>query len=107
MTSDLAVIVRNYLESLGNTPDEVHQTLKDKGIKGRRASASRCPISNAVHQHVKMDTYVTHTDTLVVDPELSPDVNDRNLVVNPWPVAEFIAAFDLRQYPDLDEEAQS
>lgn len=40
--------LRQFLESLGDTPDEIAARLKRWGIKGRRKSYSSCPIANAL-----------------------------------------------------------
>lgn len=42
MTSESA---RLLLESLGDTPEKVAQSLKDRGIRGVRYSLHRCPIA--------------------------------------------------------------
>lgn len=98
--------VREYLLSLGKTPDQVAETLQAQGIKGYRASADSCPLAKALNAHYGegVQAFVTHTDvTLACDP-VGLDGNDEHMIVNPLQVADFISLFDSGKYPELDKE---
>lgn len=98
--------VREYLLSLGGTPNQVAETLQAQGIRGYRASADSCPIAMALNNHygAGVQAFVTHTDvTLAYDP-VGSDVNYEHMVVNPLQVADFISLFDSGKYPELDKE---
>src|SRR5262245_2352037 len=43
------------LASLGDTPDKVARSLRDKGIKGKQGSGSRCPIQRFLASVITID----------------------------------------------------
>lgn len=95
-----------YLASLGKTPDEVANSLRQQGVKGLVQSSYYCPILNGIYKAcpnywsglrisngVKIDGhwsyYASLNDSQICDPVL------------PQPVMDFIGRFDSGEYPDL------
>lgn len=95
--------VREYLLSLGDTPDQVAQTLQAQGIKGRRGSSCFCPLAVALNNRYgeSAQAFVSHTDVMLYD---GPESANNYLVVNPLQIADFVEAFDRGIYPELDKE---
>lgn len=98
--------VSDYLNSLGNTADEVAESLRRQGIKGIVGSPCKCPIINAIYTACpdywsglrivngsKTGDHwwycATLNDCQIMDPTL------------PQPVMDFIGEFDDNKYPDL------
>jgi hypothetical protein len=98
--------ISDCLKSLGNTADEVAESLRKQGIKGIVASSCHCPILNAIYtacpdywsglriingsKHGDHWSYTaTLNDCQITDPTL------------PQPVMDFIGEFDSGKYPDL------
>jgi len=98
-----------YLASLGNTPDEVADSLRKQGVKGLVRSSRNCPVINGIyractniwpglrigngyklsdgeHWHYS----ATYNDCQIMDPSL------------PLPVMDFIGKFDTGDYADLE-----
>lgn len=85
------------LARMGNTPDEVAETLRKASIKGIPCNAEECPIANYTSKQCGCDVWVGYNRC---GPELSSDTFDM-----PKPVREFIDTFDGRRaYQDLIEE---
>lgn len=100
--------IRTYLASLGNTADEVAESLRRQGIKGQRHSRSSCPILNGIYQACpnywtglriygrgkkpdgSYSYWATLEDFQIMDPTL------------PQPVINFIGEFDSGNYADLE-----
>lgn len=98
--------ITEYFKSLGHTPDEVANSLRAQGIKGKIQSPCFCPILNGLYKScpnywsglkiygsstVKgKHTYkATLDDCQITDPIL------------PDPVIQFLGEFDQGKYPDL------
>jgi hypothetical protein len=85
------------LEALGATRQQVAKTLFDSEDYGHRGSCGRCPV--AVHLERQLGVAVSVGD-LEVSLHLGPN---RLLNVDlPDPVVQFVAYFDLGEYPLLD-----
>jgi hypothetical protein len=99
--------IGDYLKSLGNTADEVAESLREQGIKGVKLSKCHCPILNAIYKAcpdywsglriVNGNKCGDHwhysaslDDCQIMDPSL------------PQPVMDFIGEFDSGKYPDLE-----
>lgn len=100
--------IKEYLTSLGNTSEEVAESLRKQGVKGLRRSKCKCPIINGIYQAVPnywsglnivngcklaegdWSYYATLNDCQILDPDL------------PKPVMNFIGDFDEGKYPDLE-----
>lgn len=95
--------VRDYLLSLGSTPDQVAETLQAQGIKGYRASADSCPLAHALNAHYGegVQAFVTHTDVTLARYPVASDANNDYLIVNPLQIADFVSLFDSGEYPEL------
>lgn len=91
-----------FLQSLGNTSQEVADSLRRLGVKSKKPfdAASycyNCPIAVAVNEHsngwggikVSQNGYLTYSDSQIMDPKTTPAVQ--------W----FIQDFDKGLYPDL------
>lgn len=100
--------LNEYLTSLGSSADEVAESLRQQGVKGRRGSSRRCPILNGIYKACpdywsgliivngrKKDDgnwsyYAALRDSQIMDPTL------------PQAVMNFIGNFDEGKYPDLE-----
>jgi len=99
--------IHEYLSSLGNSANEVAESLRKQGVKGKRKSACACPILKGIYKacpnywsgleisggHLRADGWHYHVslnDSQIVDPTL------------PQPVMNFIGNFDTGKYPDLE-----
>lgn len=100
--------INEYLTSLGNTSEEVAESLRKQGVKGLIRSKCKCPILNGIYQALpnywsglqivngyklaegNWKYYATLNDDQILDPVL------------PKPVMNFIGDFDEGKYPDLE-----
>jgi hypothetical protein len=82
------------LQSLGATSDEVADSLRASGSKGRRDSFLRCPLAVYLHRHGFADAMVG-LDSVAL-PAAGADWP------LPSPCASFVALFDRGYYPDLE-----
>jgi hypothetical protein len=102
--------LKDYLTSLGNTSEEVAESMRKANVKGKRCDLRMCPILNAIYtgpikdkvwsgliihggkkdKEGKRHYNATYNDCQIMDPQL------------PRPVQDFIADFDDGKYPDLE-----
>jgi len=96
----LADEVKAYLSSLGTTPNEVAESLKQKGIKGKKCNSYYCPIAWSLH-HKYPGSYVAvgGTSTYLA---LS-NGGERVDVIHSECIEKFILMFDIGSYPFLKE----
>lgn len=94
--------VREALEALGSTSDEVAQSLRDKGITGNPSDSRTCPVSNLIrkilHGNYVIDVGGVWASWHPVNPTSSAEFLRIHL---PTPTATFICRFDLGVYADL------
>lgn len=103
----MSVKLSEYLKSLGNTPDEVADSLRRQGIKGVKESTYHCPILNAIYKAcpdywsgLKITNGDKHGDHWYYHAGLDDcQIMDPSL---PQPVMDFIGKFDCGEYPDLE-----
>lgn len=80
------------LERLGNTPDEIAESLSVKQIKGSKREPHSCPIAQYLRgQYPRAKISVCHDMVRLDDVVMSP----------PKPVRDFIHGFDMGDYPNL------
>lgn len=102
--------ITDYLASLGDTPEEVAESLRKQGVKGKKKSKCHCPILNGIYQacpdywpglrivngsklsNGSWSYYATLDDSQIMNPRL------------PQSVMDFIGAFDAGEYPDLEAQ---
>lgn len=101
------MLITEYLTSLGTTSEEVANSLRQQGVKGKKRSCKLCPILNGLYQACpdfwpglkiqggdKAGDHwyysATFNDCQICDPTL------------PAPVMDFIGDFDGGKYPDLE-----
>jgi hypothetical protein len=102
--------LKEFLASLGNTPDEVADWMRKNGIKGVKKNCRLCPVLNAIYSEHGVDCWSgliisggskvgdswfyssTYDDDQIMDPSL------------PQPVMDFVGRFDNDVYPDLVAE---
>jgi hypothetical protein len=84
------------LEALGATRQQVAKTLFDSEDYGHRGSCGRCPV--AAHLQRQLGVAVSVGDLEV---SLHLPGGDRRVDL-PEPVAQFVARFDIGEYPLLD-----
>lgn len=96
------VVIRVKLQLLGLTADEVADSLRVAGVKGKRVSTISCPVVTYLRR--KLPGYAIYATQSVVDwaPIDSPPLSGiGETVMIPPPVRDFIKRFDLGDYPDL------
>lgn len=100
--------IREYLSSLGNSSEEVAESLRKQGVKGYRKSVYACPILQGIYKAcpnywsgLEINGGIKNFDgswryraslhdSQIVDPTL------------PQPIMNFIGDFDTGKYPDLE-----
>lgn len=87
--------VLDQLESLGDTADDVFDTLEQLNIKGKRGVAHSCPISNYM-------TYLNGRHGFSVYDHLYWDTQQYDVVKVPKQVFKFLCSFDDGKYPELE-----
>jgi hypothetical protein len=85
-------MVAYQLGLLGDNPVKIAKKLKKKGIKGRRYTASKCPITNYL-----IDSFGGE----FTSSGLYIEGGEERLLKTPKPIAEFILAFDKFEFPEL------
>lgn len=89
--------VLQLLRDLGSDADVVAQSLRAKGIQGRKRVGCECPIAHyLLHQGVPQP--IIAPDKVVYGPEEATVADE---VLLPEAVKDFVFAFDLDCYPDL------
>jgi hypothetical protein len=89
----------HILQSLGKTAAEVVAALRAKGVRGAPNTIRQL---NPIVRYVQTQV-AEPCDIRVVDTKLTirfPDGRHQEVTI-PQPVAEFLDAFNLGQYPDL------
>lgn len=93
--------IYSFLESLGDSSEEVRQSLLQLGIKGDHHAHS-CPIANALAQELNEGKYgvtgylVTHSGKTKFLKKF------RHLdIVAPKAIKDFVGNFDIGLYPEL------
>lgn len=95
----LAVQVRELLAELGNTPDEIAETLRRLSITGDRYLSNSCPVANYLNL-----TTAVHDDRCYVSfSSVRLRGSGRYVAAVPPPVATFARLFDAGDYRDLVE----
>ena len=116
--------IEEFLKSLGNSSEEVANSLEKMGIKGECYNADFCPITKAIYQKfpkiskglrtlykitypryvstVYNDIYVRGSTTIVVTWD---DVQTIDPVC-PKAVVDFVKEFDIKKYPRLIGKTQ-
>ena len=100
--TDIETRVRELLDALGSTTDQIAASLKAKGIKGLLGHGCSCPIYNyLVGEGVPVRE--VDSDQVTVEPP-APDA-PLVLVDLTDSVSDFVWSFDLGRYPELVETA--
>jgi len=98
------------LEALGNSPDEVAETLLSNGVHGVPRDNHSCAVARYMSVVVGSEPSVRSVTVGPCSMMISlvrPDDNrpaGRLQVQLPKPVRDFVAAFDDRQYPMVTQE---
>lgn len=96
--------IEGLLECLGNSAEEVRETLADWGFKGVPGILNGCPVEKYLEQHGWVVS-VTEDDVHVLIPWAKWD---KWLEVPlPQAVVEFLDAFHEGCYPELVEERET
>src|SRR5262245_46398707 len=90
--------LRQDLENLGATAEEVAATLAKDGCKGQRRQAWNCPVSDHLARIGWSFPSALETHCSVTNPQGA----GRILVTNPEPVRQFVADFDQGRHPHLE-----
>ena len=109
--SAIADQVRVLLESLGDTPDQVADTLRARGITGFPEDPTYCPIANLIKAEVPaaanqdLWTYDLGDEGYFVCMSYVQIFGESDELRPPMPVKKFIAAFDGLDEAYLDLRA--
>lgn len=89
-----------FLNSLGDTPDQVAATLLQREIMVESINSKSCPIAEVLNQEFpdKDEWYVVCSRSWVNGLFFDMKVN------NPKPVQQFITKFDNLEYPEFVKE---
>lgn len=90
--------VAEFLNSLGDTPDQVRDSLVSKGVKGLICEPCMCPVARALNDEFNGYSTVGTGDVVVYD----ESYETRIAVPVPEGVRKFISMFDARHYPELE-----
>jgi hypothetical protein len=86
------------LTGLGQTPDEVAESLRAAGVTGKREDAECCPVAIWLKRATGADPYVDCEAASVRYVPDAPEVETSS----PMAVRGFVVRFDHHQYPDLE-----
>jgi hypothetical protein len=92
-------IIRQQLQALGNTSQEVADNLRSKGIKGFRLAGASCPIAKYLSTLISEGCVMVGVKVVSYFPEGRMTATDN--VDLPESVIHFIADFDRSKYPDM------
>jgi len=92
------MILHTFLKSLGDTASAVADTLKSKGIRGRRGSRCHCPIAIAIYENCSLRVRIS---SHAVNSDDSDGLRLACLLDYPA-VHDFICRFDNGYYPGLE-----
>lgn len=96
-----SLIVRELIESLGRSPEEVAGKLMKAGVHGRRGKSNSCPVANYVKSQVTDREFgISQTGWKLNGPSLFDLLEDQGS--SPNPVARFIREFYDGLYPALE-----
>jgi hypothetical protein len=106
--------IKQDLQLLGTTSDEVADNLRQMGIKGVRLNPHSCPIFNYLRnarEHIEVRgvdacSDVDHNDEVVITCDPIDDEYDRRVRIVSSAVYQFIDKFDGGQYPMLIEQPE-
>lgn len=85
--------LQELLNSLGNSPEEIAETLKSKGIKGLRKKPCWCPISMVIWDEFRVRSSVRDIYIWINASDFSIDT--------PKPIRDFIRKFDSGEFEEL------
>jgi hypothetical protein len=91
-------LILYLLNQLGETPEKVAQSLKDKGFKGKRKQAHCYPIYQYLTSH-GLDLGVSPSEIALYD-----TTTKGCDITAPLPIKQFIYDFDIGKYPELESE---
>lgn len=91
------------IKKLGETPDEIAQALKRRGIKGYKGVFDSCPIANFVSKKVDVDNICVEGDILTFE-ERMDEYEFHVRIPNREPIRQFISNFDNGYYDFLEED---
>lgn len=85
--------IKDLLEGMGQTHEEVADFLRGQGIKGKRGNAQKCPVAIYLSGVSGESIKVTYVNAI--------DYKTCRVYRLGEAVSEFVRIFDLRWYPDL------
>ena len=86
------------IKSLGETPEEVTQALREKGIKGYRCMAGSCPVANYLKACGFSSVTVSCYASMYVNSD-KENADERHYL--PAGVRQWITNFDDGKYPEF------
>jgi hypothetical protein len=100
-TQELEARCLAALAELGDTADEVAESLRNRGIGGKRGCGDRCPLANFLCRETGVsDAEVTDQDISVA---AKGDIfHSGAYFLATEPIHDFVTAFDAGRYPLLE-----
>lgn len=117
--------IEEFLESLGNTSEEVANSLEQMGIKGECYNGEYCPVTKAIYQKFPKMSRGLKTVYSITYPRYIDSIYGKlyiegsNSVIITWDdiqtldpdcpkaIADFVRNFDNRKYPNLIGKSQA
>ena len=102
---ELETRIRTALRDLGDTPGEVADSLRQRGVSGELRQVRHCPIANFVRTLITDDVHDVHVHTgpytVRVRVSLGGTLIEEAFFDTPEVIEEFMGRFDTRAYPEL------
>ena len=90
-------LVKEFMKSLGEYPEQVAAKLDEMGIKGKMGVSDSCPLANAIKREFDVCADVDYVGTGI-------EVDGKFITFcTPIGCDQFIQDFDKGEYPHLDE----
>lgn len=94
--------IRNFLKSLGETPNEIAQSIENMGVLGYRHDCHKCPIARAIMRKFgTLGSYASVRSKTIVFVHECGRTEPLYIDLSYAAVIGFISQFDLGVYPKL------
>ncbi len=95
--------INNFIDSLGDTPDQVADNVQGYEVVGKKGQSNDCPITNLIRKQFNA-TIVSVTGKVIA---VILQNGTRLVFETPKVIASFITRFDAGDYPKLEEKLTS
>ena len=94
---------KQLLIDLGSSSRKVAATLKAEGIKGKKKTATYCPVSMYLKKHGATRVSTSMGTAVLLTAEVT-SVEQWEFIVLPTAVNKFVVSFDQGRYPALENK---